>query len=107
MEPLITSRKCLVWLYVYPADESSSKWQKLAHATFATYIIVALIGVVAACYAFSWKFASIDLGKSVYAFMLVFDQFTAIYAVLAGFLLRHKFGKIFDNLTTIYQARKR
>lgn len=104
MEPLVTNRQCLIWLYVCSADESASRWQKLAHAIFAAYVVIALVCTSAACLAFYWTFVSVDLGKSVYAFMLVFGQFTAIYAVVAGIFLRHKIGAIFDNLSTIYTA---
>lgn len=54
-----------------------------------------------------WKFLSIDAGKSIFAFMFVVGQFICMYAVLTGiFLLRHKFGAIFDNLSAIYKASK-
>lgn len=106
MEPLVTNRQCLIWLCVCPADESARRWQKLAHATFATYVIIGLVCTSAACLAFYWTYVSIDLGKSVYAFMLVFGQFTPIYAAVAGIFLQQKIGTIFDSLTTIYAASK-
>lgn len=107
MEPLITNRRYLVWLCVCPANKSASRWQKLAHATFATIVLTAVMCGVTGCLTFCWKFASIDFGRSVFAFMFAVAEFTAVYTATVGiFLLRHKIGAIFDNLAVIYRQSK-
>lgn len=108
MEPLVTNRRCLIWLCVCPDNaSSSSRWQKLAHAIFAIIAITGPTCVVAACFTYGWKFASTDMGKSIFTFMFGIGQFIAIYSVLAGiFLLRHKVVTIFDDLAMIYKDSK-
>lgn len=107
MEPLTTNRRSLIWLCVSPADEFTNQRQKWAHAIFAVFTIIGLMCTFTACFAFGWKYLSTDLGKSIFAFMFVVGHFICIYAVLAGiFLLRHKFGILFDNLSDIYKASK-
>lgn len=104
MEPLSTNRQCLIWLRACPPDESPTRRQKLAHTAFAVLVLAGLIGGAIASSAFFWKFVSIDLGRSMFAFVFVVGEFTIIYMVLVGMiLLRHKIGAIFENLATIYK----
>lgn len=107
MEPLVTNRRCLIWLSICPPDESTSRWQKMTYIIFVMTVLTALICAVAAYLAFCWKFASIDLGRTMFAFMFVIFEFVAIYMALVGIiLLRHKIGAIFDSLSTIYKESK-
>lgn len=107
MEPLVTNRRCLVWLCICPADEYTSRWQKLAYIIFAMFVSSGLIGGSAACLAFSWKFLSIDLGRAMFAFTFVAAEFTAIYMALVGVIsMRRKIDTIFKNLSTIYKNSK-
>lgn len=99
MEPLVTNRRCLIWISVCPADESSNRWQKLAYVIFSLIILAMLLFGITASAVFCWKFVSIDLGRSVFSFVVVAAEFTAIYLALVGMiLLRHKIGAVFDNL---------
>lgn len=107
MVPLETNRRCLIWLCIYPAEEPTSRWQSFGHAIFAMTALIGSMGAFVASLAYCWKFASIDLGKTLFSFMFVVAEFTAIYVGLVGMLLmRHKIGPIFDNLTNIYKACK-
>lgn len=107
MEPLATNRQCLIWLRMCAADESANRRQKIAHAIFAMLVLTALMSGISASLIFMWKFISIDVGRSVFAFMLVATEFTVIYLASVGMiLLRHKIGTIFDNLSTIYKDSK-
>lgn len=107
MEPLVTNRLCLIWLRMCPAGESISRWQKLAHAIFATFVLTGTICSVAASFAFWWKFVSIDFGRSIFACLIIIVEFVVIYMALAGMIfLRHKIGRVFDNLSTIYRDGK-
>lgn len=107
MVPLETNRKCFVWLCICPADESSSRWEKLAHTIFAMTATIGSIGAFAASLAYCWKFASIDFGKTMFSFLFLVAEFYSIYMALVGmFLLRHKIGPIFDNLSKIYKSSK-
>lgn len=104
MEPLATTRQSLTWLCMCPADESSSRWQKIAYTAFTTIgVVVTGVGIVGGL-TFCAKFVSIDLGKSMFAFLYVAAEFTVIYTALVVLLLmRHKIGSILKALTTIYK----
>lgn len=79
----------------------------MAYLIFAITISTALISAVTAYLAFGWKFISIDVGRSMFAFVFVADDFTAFYMALVGmFLLRHRIGTIFENLSIIYKDSK-
>lgn len=107
MEPLPTTRQCLIWLRLCPADELTCRRQKIAHIVFSMIILIGLIFNIAASLVYCWKFVSIDLGRSIFAFMIVTGQFAIIYMVLVGvILMRHKIGTIFDTLSTIYETSK-
>lgn len=103
MEPLPTTHQCLIWLRICPADESSSRWQKLLHIIFAMIALSVLICTCISSLTFGLKFISIDVAKSLFAFMIVTSEFTVIYMALVGmFLLRHKIDAIFKDLSKIY-----
>lgn len=105
MDPLVTNRQCLICLRILPADETASRRQRLAHSIFAGAVLIGLACGMTACLAFCWKFASIDLGRSIFAFLFVIGEFTFTYMALVGMiLLRHKIGSIFENLKAIYKA---
>lgn len=107
MEPLATNRRYLIWLRACPPDESTSRWQKLAHFAFSAIVLLGILSIIAACLTYCWKFVSIDLGRSVFAFMVAVVHFSVVYMALVGMiLLRHKIGTIFDNLSAIYKTSK-
>lgn len=107
MEPLATNRQCLIWLCVCPADERTSRWQKLAHIAFALTTLTGIICGFVSCSAFVWKFISIDVGRTMYAFTFMAGELAVIYMTLAGIvLLRHKISTVFENLGTIYNESK-
>lgn len=107
MEPLITNRQCLVWLRSCSPEESTTARQKLVHTMFAMIVLTALICLFATSVAFSWKFASIDEGRSVFAIMFVLAEFALICMELVAMIaLRHKIDVIFDKLSAIYEGSK-
>lgn len=107
MEPLATNRQCLIWLCVCPADESASRWQRVAHTAFAFATLAGVIFGFLSSSAFVWKFMSIDLGRTMYAFTFMSGEVAVIYMALAGMILmRHKIKTVFDNLATIYEDSK-
>lgn len=107
MKPLVTNRQCLILLCICPADERTSRRQKLAYYCCATIALFGLIGGFISNLSFARKFLSIDVGQAMYAFTFLFDEFAVLYMTLVGMiLLRQKIATIFDNLSGIYKARK-
>lgn len=108
MEPLVTNRRLFIWLCICPDNSTSpSRCQKLAHRIFAVAVLITLLWIFGACFACCWNIVSIDLGRSMFAFMYAASALTVIYLALIGiFLLHHKIGSIFDDLSDIYKASK-
>lgn len=107
MGPLITNRQCLVWLCSCSPEESTIPRQRLVHTIFTWVILAALISLFATSLAFSWKFASVDPGRSVFAIMFVLAETAVIYMALIGWIsLRHKIDTMFDKLSAIYKRSK-
>lgn len=107
MTPLATNRQCLIWLYICPAKKSTSQWQKLAHVICATTVLSGLICGFVSNAIFVWKFRSIDVGQTMYAFTFMSGEFSATYMALVGMIfLRHKIDTIFHKLSKIYKASK-
>lgn len=107
MEPLTTNRQCLILLRILSADESTARRQGMVHIIFSTAVLTALMCGIAASFAFFWKYASIDLGRSIFALLFTVAQFAITYMALVGmFLLRHKIGTILNNLSAIHKDCK-
>lgn len=107
MKPLETNRQCLVWLCICPADKPTSQCQRLAHAICATIALTGLIAGFVASSAYAWKFISIDIGQTLYACTFLCGELSVFYITLVGMILkRHQINGIFENLSTIYKARK-
>lgn len=107
MEPLVTTRQCLTWICMCPADESTSRWQKTKYTLFAVTTEIGLMCICTPAAVYFLKYISIDLGRSVFAFMFVVATFTAFCMGLIGMIsLPHKIGRIFENLSKIYKDSK-
>lgn len=104
---LVTNRQCLIWLGLCPINESTSRWQEHAYAAVAATALIVLICFLVSCLAFGGKYLSIDVGRSVFAFMFSTGVFAMILMTLDGMiLLRHEIGSIFDKLSAIYKTSK-
>lgn len=109
MKPLRTNCQSLIWLCMCPQDHlnSPSQWRELIYAIYTAICLGTLITCFSGDLTFCIKFVTIDLGRSMFSFMFLVAEFTAIYmGFIAMFLLRHKIDTIFKTLATIYNACK-
>lgn len=103
MKPLDTYRRCLIWLCVYPADESSTKRQKIAYAAFTVTIVTLQFCVFVGSLVFCWKFFSVDLKACMLAFMAISVIFGSIYMIIIGIrVIRDNILVLFEDLSNIY-----
>lgn len=108
MEPLPMTRQSLIWLCMYPPDNSTSQWQKVTHAIYTAICLGALLTCFGGDLAFCFKFVASNLGRSLFSFMFVVAEFSVIYmGFVAIILLQHEIETIFELLSTIYSASKR
>lgn len=100
--PLQTTRCVLTWLYLYPADQNTNKWKKLAYIIVSLIVFIVNVCGLAASVAFFMKFVSTDLEESIYALFQITGILPQIASMLVAFALRQKIFVIFEKLTTIY-----
>lgn len=106
MEPLKTTRLVLTWLCVYPADESTSRWKKLAYLMCYLSVLLGNIGNLAAGAAYFIKYLLIDLEKALFAFSQMGALITSAYIIVTLLYLRHRIEVVFDGLAKIYAECK-
>lgn len=106
MNPLVSNQWVLMWLCVCPASESASANKKVAYVAFTLLFCITILSTVAANVTFVIKFISIDLEKSLYAFVYIIAFSGIIYVMIVALLYRHKINAIFVELSAIYKASK-
>lgn len=90
MKPLQTNKRVLQWLRVCPLDEKSNKLKEWACVAFALFVLTSNLAGVISSAAFIWKFVSISLGSSLYAFLQVVGGTSATYISVIAFIMRHE-----------------
>lgn len=106
MNPLSTTKSVMTWLYIYPANESASAWQKIAYKCVGCTIIGIMSFGSASHLAFILQFWSTDLEESLFVFMGFISYSGTVYTKLIEFRLQHQMHGIFETLSTIYDASK-
>lgn len=104
--PLKTNRLVLTWFCVYPPEQNTNKWKKLAYAIFALSLLVDSFLISFSSIASILAYISTDFEESLFALMQLFAGSVMIYVVVITFFLRHKIVAICDSLTRIYEASK-
>lgn len=107
MEPLSTTRWVSTWLSMYPAPEDSTEPQKIAYKACGLLVFLGPASFAMATLAFFLKYLSIDLESSLYALFQVLAFTSITYSFVVAFILRKKILLIFDQLSRIYDERKK
>lgn len=108
MEPLVTTKRVLIRLDMYPADDddkTSIKWKIFSRIIIASFFMHSLIGLIGTLTA-SYRLMSIDLQQSLLALISVTAIFNIAYNIVASLFLRNKTKRIFTQLSAIYGASK-
>lgn len=106
MEPLVTTRLVLTWLWMYSDKKNSDKWKNLVQFTSGQFCLISQLLSFAGTTAFVIKFASVDLEKSLFAFMFVSGHFNAVFSISQAMLSRNKITQLFNRLSSIYRTSK-
>lgn len=106
MDPLPTTRRVFTWFSLHFADESMSKWKKIAFpiVTFTCFVMILLL--IFASIAFSRLMISSNLEEALFAFTQIIAFSTVEYMMIAAILQRSKINEIFEHLTAIYRKCK-
>lgn len=105
--PLVTNRRVLQWLCVYPADENTSKSQQFAYILF-TFIVFGgiLVCFISSFFYFS-KYYKTDLESALYTISQISGAIAIMYTIIITLFSRRGFVKIFHGLHHIYESSKK
>lgn len=103
MRPLEASQRVLTWLCVYPTDESTSRWEKVAYLASYSSVLLGIIGNLAASALYFVEYLQIDSEKSFYAVSQMAALACVVYIMGIALLLRHRIVIVFDGLAKIYE----
>lgn len=104
MEPLVTTRLVLTWLWMYSDKKTSRKWVNFVQFTSGQFCLISQLLSFAGTTAFVIKYASVDLEKSLFAFMFVSGHFNAVFSITQAMLSRNRITQLFNRLSNIYRA---
>lgn len=106
IEPMVTSRRVLTWLNIYPVEENSSKWQKILYGIILSMDIFILTFFVTANAIFIYKYVTVNFEYSLFAFYLITVEISMVCTVLMAYFIRHKIKNIFTKLMRIFDECK-
>lgn len=106
MKPLVTNRRVLTWLCVYPADATTSKLKQLAYILFSLIVFAGILSSLMASIAFFWKYVLVDLEVALYAVSQIAAAASILYAIVMTLFSRQGITNIFQKLTKIYETSK-
>lgn len=107
MTPLTTNRRIFTWMSVFPPENGSSKWKRIAYvfvtlALYSQYIVSFFASV-----SFFREYMTSDPEQVPFALIQCVAFSALFYAVLRTYLLRRQVVVIFGMLTKIYDKRNK
>lgn len=107
MEPMVMNRKVLTWLCMYPFEDGTSCFMKLAYIIYTFITFVVNLSAVFCAGAFIYKYIKSDLERCLYSLLHIVAHSAIVYIQIAACLLQNKIKTdIFDHLSMIYVASK-
>lgn len=106
MNPLISCRRVLTSLCIYPADNTLNKLQKRKRIITSLAIMVLLVTGLVASFAYAVKFKSTDLNGALFALMQVLAFITVLTEYIVAFYKRDEIRDVIISITEIYDASK-
>lgn len=107
MEPLKTTKRVLIWLYMCPTEGNLSRRQKIAHFLFASVIFMVDFAALPPQLTLLFKSMKTNLAEALFALMSVIAIVGTIYAMTSAYRSRQEIGKTFTDLSAIYRASTR
>lgn len=101
-----TIKRVMVWLSMYPTDQQTSIWRKVAHVIVTILLFtINFTGFVANCTYF-WKYLLIDIEGSLLAIMLACGIGGLVYSYAILIIMQHRMYAMYEKLSSIYDASK-
>lgn len=103
MEPLVTTRVVLTWIWMCADNNVTNKWTNFGHYAFGRFCLIFQILGFAGATACSIKFLPIDISTVLFESMFVSGHFNATYSIIHTMQSRHKIANLFTRLSKIYR----
>lgn len=106
MKPLPTNQKMLACMCILPADENSSKRERILNVASTLALIVVELCIFISSGAFIMKNVSTDLEVSLYGVFQVVASFGLTYMMISGIIFRRKIAAMIQTLSNLYDESK-
>lgn len=104
--PLVTNRRVLKWLCVYPAEASTSKSQQFVYILFTFVVFGGISASLLASVAYFLKYFETDLEAALFAVSQISAAAGIFYTIIMTIFSRRGFFDIFQTLHQIYETCK-
>lgn len=104
MDPMSINRRVLIWLYMFPPAEKTSRWKTMASICLSSAVCITLAGCVMSSIAFISQFIAIDLKDTLYATFPTIACSGLLYVHIVAILSRQNVADLFKKLSEIYQT---
>lgn len=107
MKVLELNRKIFILMWIIPnQNEVESPLKRFANILFSFIVLTLVLSVTLSSIAYTLKFASIDLEKTLYAVFQISAYSSQFYMMIVSFRIWSKLAKLFPKLQEIYDKRK-
>lgn len=106
MKVLETNRRVFTWMCAFPPKEGATMWEKIVCGIGFLSILVIVVSMLCATFAFFLNYMSTDLGQASFAIVEIVTTSVAFYIVFVSFLRQRKLFTIYEQLAKICNARK-
>lgn len=106
MKPMNLSYRILVWLYICPSENSTSRWTKLFRLgiSIVLAIIFALLFIGSAVFCQQNVYTNLEI--ALFGILQMISAAALIHLFFTAHVLRHEFIYIFRSLQQIYDQGK-
>lgn len=107
MEPLVTTKRMLIWFHGYHSEECTSIRKKLPHFSFTLIVLLNLLSSWLTSFFYIIQFMSIDVEGSIYAIYANGVVISGFYILIVIYLMRFQNRDVFEGLANIYKECKK
>lgn len=106
MKPLATDRHVMMWLCMFPADESTSKTKRMLYIAFTFIVTTISLYTLYSSVVFIINYLLIDFERCLYAVFQIAAEAAMLNLVFVALFNRYRIATIFIQLSEIYTASK-
>lgn len=106
IRPLETYRRVMKWLCLFPFIDPPDEKVKLNYIVFGVSNFMVLLLSIVPSIVFCAEYLATNLADCLFGMLQITGTSSLVYMIFMAFVTRQKLLAIFENLTSIYNARK-